>query len=204
MKKKGFTLAEVLITIGIIGVVATLTIPSLVSNYRKKVYVTQLQRSYNEVSNALMQLMAEENVDSLSESSLGNGGAYNFITNYLRIKKTGSDAFAGNYTGIGGYGSYSYNSLGAGYSDGGTCAVMNTGAGICITDFKKGYGYGQIVVDTNGKGGPNVYGRDLFAFKFYNNGEVGSAQGSSYSYSYGGSDSDYLDRIIGDGWKMYY
>lgn len=34
--KKGFTLAEVLITLGIIGVVAALTLPSLITNYRKK------------------------------------------------------------------------------------------------------------------------------------------------------------------------
>lgn len=34
--KKAFTLAEVLITLGIIGVVAALTIPTLVNNYRKK------------------------------------------------------------------------------------------------------------------------------------------------------------------------
>ena len=34
--KKGFTLAEVLITLGIIGVVAALTIPGLIANHRKK------------------------------------------------------------------------------------------------------------------------------------------------------------------------
>ena len=40
MKTKfGFTLAEVLITLGIIGVVAALTLPSLVTNYQKQVTV---------------------------------------------------------------------------------------------------------------------------------------------------------------------
>jgi len=34
--KKGFTLAEVLITLGIIGVVAAMTIPTLVANYQQK------------------------------------------------------------------------------------------------------------------------------------------------------------------------
>ena len=34
--KNGFTLAEVLITLGIIGVVAALTIPALIGNYQKK------------------------------------------------------------------------------------------------------------------------------------------------------------------------
>lgn len=41
---KAFTLAEVLITLGIIGVVATLTLPSLISNYKKRVIATRLEQ----------------------------------------------------------------------------------------------------------------------------------------------------------------
>ena len=40
MKKYAFTLAEVLITLGIIGVVAAITIPTLVSNYKQKAWDT--------------------------------------------------------------------------------------------------------------------------------------------------------------------
>ena len=40
--EKSFTLAEVLITLGIIGVVAAMTIPTLISNYQKKEYVARL------------------------------------------------------------------------------------------------------------------------------------------------------------------
>jgi len=46
VKIKGFTLAEVLITLGIIGVVAALTIPILINNANKAEYVTALKRSY--------------------------------------------------------------------------------------------------------------------------------------------------------------
>lgn len=42
--KKGFTLAEVLITLGIIGVVVAMTMPVLLSKYREKVYLTQLKK----------------------------------------------------------------------------------------------------------------------------------------------------------------
>ena len=48
----GFTLAEVLITLGIIGVVAALTIPTLVANYREKVAVERLKKAYSTLSNA--------------------------------------------------------------------------------------------------------------------------------------------------------
>lgn len=50
-RKNGFTLAEVLITLGIIGVVAALTIPSLVVKHKKQVVVTKLKKA----SAALMQ-----------------------------------------------------------------------------------------------------------------------------------------------------
>lgn len=44
MKRKAFTLAEVLITLGVIGIVAALTMPALVANYQKKVLVTRMQK----------------------------------------------------------------------------------------------------------------------------------------------------------------
>ena len=49
---KGFTLAEVLITLGIIGVVAALTLPSLISNHQEKVKITKLKKAYSVLSNA--------------------------------------------------------------------------------------------------------------------------------------------------------
>lgn len=45
MNKKAFTLAEVLITLGIIGVVAALTMPVLIANYKNKVFITKTKKS---------------------------------------------------------------------------------------------------------------------------------------------------------------
>lgn len=56
----GFTLAEVLITLGIIGVVAAMTIPTLMTNYQKKSTATQLKKTYATISNAV-RLSEEEN-----------------------------------------------------------------------------------------------------------------------------------------------
>ncbi|MDR1327709.1 MAG: prepilin-type N-terminal cleavage/methylation domain-containing protein, partial [Heliobacteriaceae bacterium] len=47
MKKYAFTLSEVLITLGIIGVVAALTMPSLITKYEKQVTVTRLKKFYS-------------------------------------------------------------------------------------------------------------------------------------------------------------
>lgn len=57
--RKGFTLAEVLITLGIIGIVAALTIPTLIGNYQKKEVAVRLQKMYNTIQNAISQAELE-------------------------------------------------------------------------------------------------------------------------------------------------
>lgn len=52
---QGFTLAEVLITLGIIGVVAAMTIPSLIADYRKDVTETRLKKFYSIMNQAILQ-----------------------------------------------------------------------------------------------------------------------------------------------------
>ena len=52
IRRAAFTLAEVLITLGIIGVVAALTMPSLIAHYKDKVFITSAKRSYSIVTNA--------------------------------------------------------------------------------------------------------------------------------------------------------
>ena len=52
--KVAFTLAEILITLGIIGVVAALTLPMVIANYNKKVYSTRLKSFYTSMSQAIL------------------------------------------------------------------------------------------------------------------------------------------------------
>lgn len=52
-KKNAFTLAEVLITLGIIGVVAAITLPLLVQNYQKMVLKNQYKKSFSQFFNAI-------------------------------------------------------------------------------------------------------------------------------------------------------
>ncbi len=59
MKKYGFTLAEILITLAIIGTVAALTIPTVVRNYQKHQTVTQLKKVYSALSNTTNLAIAE-------------------------------------------------------------------------------------------------------------------------------------------------
>lgn len=52
-KKTAFTLAEVLITLGIIGVVAAMTIPVLIANHKKQEVVTKLEKVYTVMNQAI-------------------------------------------------------------------------------------------------------------------------------------------------------
>ena len=58
----GFTLSEVLITLGIIGIVAAMTLPALINKYQERVLVVSAKRSYAIVTNALMRWNADNDM----------------------------------------------------------------------------------------------------------------------------------------------
>ena len=68
--KNAFTLAEVLITLGIIGVVAALTLPSLIQNYQKQVWVNQLKKSYSTISQGFYKIMSDNSVDYIFDADI--------------------------------------------------------------------------------------------------------------------------------------
>lgn len=59
--KRAFTLAEVLITLGIIGIVAAMTMPMLLANTREKEMVSKLKKAYTNVSQAFQRAIVENN-----------------------------------------------------------------------------------------------------------------------------------------------
>lgn len=65
--KNGFTLTEVLITIGIIGIVAAMTLPALIAKYQDRILVNQAKRAYSIISNAMLQAKAKNNFDSYGD-----------------------------------------------------------------------------------------------------------------------------------------
>ena len=88
MKKFGFTMAEVLITIGIIGVVAAITIPLLMQNSNSKKFTTQFKKSLSTLNQAAIgaqaqydldySLLTQINDDATCKSNTLAGGQYNF------------------------------------------------------------------------------------------------------------------------------
>ncbi|MDD3437251.1 MAG: prepilin-type N-terminal cleavage/methylation domain-containing protein [Candidatus Gastranaerophilales bacterium] len=72
MKKKffGFTLCEVLITLGIIGIIAEITIPNLIANIQEQSWKTAARVAYSKASQAVEQMKMEE----------GGSLAYYYVT----------------------------------------------------------------------------------------------------------------------------
>lgn len=61
-----FTLAEVLITLGVIGVVAAMTMPSLIASHQEKVMVVRVKKAYSELQNALKLYAVHNNCNDIS------------------------------------------------------------------------------------------------------------------------------------------
>ena len=84
--KKGFTLAEVLITLGIVGVVASMTLPTLNNNVQKQTYEAGAKKAFNIVSNAVSMYMVDQGVDDLSETPVTTAtGLAAFVNKYFRV-----------------------------------------------------------------------------------------------------------------------
>lgn len=68
MKKYGFTLAEVLLTLSIIGIIASLTVPTFVSNVQNSSNAARLASSVSTLENGFTTMLAKEDVDNLFET----------------------------------------------------------------------------------------------------------------------------------------
>ncbi len=93
MKKKAFTLAEVLITLGIIGVVAAVTVPTLITNYQNKQHLVRFQKSYSTLSQAAKLYPATMGCDTmtctglLARQTYGDGQRDEVVQKYMNQLK---------------------------------------------------------------------------------------------------------------------
>ena len=97
MKKKGFTLAEVLITLAIIGVVAAIAIPSVISNTQQQEFKTGLKKAVSVLNSAITMNIAIE-----GESPYDNGNLYEYLQRHMSVMKSGTNEWWSQYIGVGG------------------------------------------------------------------------------------------------------
>lgn len=92
-KKFAFTLAEVLITLGIIGVVAALTIPTLIANHQKEVVGTRLKKFYSSFNQAIQMSVAENGDFSTwhldtQDNATNEKWVQEYIIKYMQVVET--------------------------------------------------------------------------------------------------------------------
>jgi prepilin-type N-terminal cleavage/methylation domain-containing protein len=183
-KKFGFTLAEVLITLGIIGVVSVLVIPTLVSRYREKVFVNKLRESFA-IFNQAYKLAVYDN-ESPEGWDIGEGingksalKVYNYLKPYLKL----GDDCGGTYgCFVSTY--YTFSGRLYGYAprnhtmyargtllNGSSFAIASAGKNGCVKldDTYPSY-CANLYIDVNGLDKPNKTGIDYFGFLITPNG----------------------------------
>lgn len=170
---KGYTLSETLITLGIIGAIAAITIPSLIQNHQKKQTVVKLKQTYSIIAQALR--IAENDLGIIENSSLSSK---TFIDHYLKpyckiIREFAPDEFPHDFhilcrTGeiCDPYGAFKNAQK----------IILTNGTLIAPHPLSfqlngEMYHGATIIVDINGLKRPNKYGKDVFMFSFdYKNG----------------------------------
>ena len=93
--KSAFTLAEVLITLAIIGVIASMTLPSLNSNVNTKTLETQTLKAYNALQNAAQRYLVENEVGSFEDMNFNSNEfirKYNHHEKYIDYLKNSNES----------------------------------------------------------------------------------------------------------------
>ena len=191
-KKSAFTLAEVLITIGLLGVIASLTLPTLATNVSAQQLVAALKTTQASISDKLDAAMALEDVPFVRDLKAFDSATlpelYKGLSKYLRLDAVTED--------------HEVHSLADGSLlttwEAADIRQTNTKAFIYITDFTadtpsaaplliKQNG-GQVIrrtavvyIDVNGYAKPNRFGYDVYKYYLAQNGRLYPVGGSDVS-----------------------
>ena len=176
--KKGFTLAEVLIAMTVVGVIAILTIPSIINTYKFKIYTMQLNRAIAQVTTAISQVIDDEHADNINTDDPNTPTGFyatsayydpsSFLNKYI---KQGKKCDAGN--------TYCELILHTHKKPDGTLititplstSVISTINGAIIMLVKSSNNL-YLYIDVNGNKDPNITGYDTFFLKINEDGSI--------------------------------
>ena len=182
-KRTAFTLAEVLITLGIIGIVAALTIPTLTANIRRAELKNRFKKTDSIVTQAIQKTVQELGYNKFDDLDIPittpDSEIQNIYDNYnsiflsqFKIVKTIKPYHARGVPRLKGYflENDGYRDYGWQYGNGNESIayILADGSSISQLTYLKGSTdvMPSITIDTNGPfKGPNAYGYDLFFIK---------------------------------------
>lgn len=182
--KKGFTLAEVLVTISIIGVIAALTLPALMTDVQKNTIGPSLAKGVNTLANANQTMIASGGFAASKITDIVTLANYpEELKKYMKIHKLAHNTEDETKNEVPAYAKYDLTPLSGNFmtnqhkgnaymSDDGMIYMfyMNDIGG----DEPEPYAgaIGTLFIDVNGTKKPNALGRDLFYFYIDNNGSL--------------------------------
>ena len=179
LKNRAFTLAEVLITLGIIGVVAAITLPNLMTAYKARVLRSQFMKSYSLIQQAYKMMEADGVSTSPTDYDRISGDDSSFKTVFQRYFTGTTDCWYNKSAPCYNMTTYSYKCLDGKssltphyFDDGqfaltdGTLFMFENPSSSNPSDYRA-----WVFVDINGiNGKPNRLGYDLFVFQLTDNG----------------------------------
>jgi len=215
--KSGFTLAEVLITIVIIGVIAAMTIPTLINNTKKQEFVAGLKKANSTLQQALLNMSRNNDATAGDYSFLNDKDFIDEFAKVVSVTKIcdGSACFP-NYTSYkrmdnGSFSGFSQTKS-AVLADGQIITYLSwanitpncDSVGISQEDGDNAFG--RVFIDVNGNKPPNVMGRDVFYFVLVNGKgfvPAGSESTARCSSNSGNSGSACTAKVLREGAMNY-
>lgn len=182
VSKLAFTLAEVLITLGIIGVVAAMTLPAIIQNNRAKELRTGLLKNYSVLQSALQKASYEQG-QTITPATLGTQVLKSLLMKELNaVKDCGRESCTSRTSGentngeatayiINNYMTYNNKTLNSWYFDDGQ--FMLADGSVWMIEHETNSTQIYITIDINGPNKkPNKWGHDLFTFQIVSSGKV--------------------------------
>ncbi len=196
--KKSFTLAEVLITLVVIGIIAAITVPTIMANHKKTETAAKLKKFYSTFVNAVKLAEIEHGIPNESwewkRCSDKESCMYvfnNYLANHFSYSKIT-------------YGSDVYSTIG--FVEEPVFAVyLNDGTIMSCSGSESNIFY----IDVNGEKGPNQAGRDIFGFYIGSSTEIVIEEDISRDEIIASAKNSTLDAvfkgfqlIMKDGWEI--
>ena len=167
-KAPAFTLTEVLLAVLIVGIIAALVLPAVVTKYQDKAFESAFNREVHSLQDSIDSLAAVENQQSFYETTLAKTPE-TYMKKYLRVSKycgaSGKDCFGKFYSEYSDHEKKTYTP-----SYDGNCAILKNGTSVCLN---VNGGNIAMLIDVNGPKGPNVWGRDLRTYTHSVKGKTG-------------------------------
>lgn len=196
MKKFGFTLAEVLITLMIIGVIAAVTLPALNANTAAAQVGPKLTKAVSSFEQANRALLNDYSVDALSDTGILTTAAYrNALADHLNLSSITSTNLpnttqaTGSCSGVGNLASAKTNGT-AFITKDGILYYFAIGSLNNLGQRPHRERIGEVFIDINGVSKPNVMSMDVFMFSWWNDGTLKPAGIADWNSFNGGVDSN--------------